>query len=58
MFKLIVNLKKRNGQLTIKYQGTIMNNPPREPFFKDILFDRIKFLSQKPKKAKLKKNIG
>lgn len=56
--QLIEKIKKRNKKLQITYQGTMMTNPPQEPNFKDILMDRIKFLAQKPKKAKLKKNMG
>lgn len=44
--------------MVIKYQGTMMKNPPREVNFKNMLMDRVKFVAQKPKKAKLKKNIG
>lgn len=36
----------------------MMKNPPREVNFKNMLMDRVKFVAQKPKKAKLKKNIG
>lgn len=56
--ELINKIKLWVPTLTIIYKGTLMSNPPEDVDFAPILIDRCKFLAMKPKKIKLKKNMG
>lgn len=47
-----------NTELKIIYKGQIKDQLLEEPNFKNILVDRMKTLALKPKKKKLKKNMG
>lgn len=55
MQKLIV---QNLGRLQIEYAGVMVPNDPVEVDFKKLLMARIRTLAAKPKKAKLKRDIG
>lgn len=48
----------RDPNIKIIYQGTLMSIPRLEADFRAILMDRIKALAIKPKKVKLRKDMG
>ncbi|XP_039449723.1 leucine-rich repeat-containing protein 74B-like [Culex pipiens pallens] len=48
----------RDPSKTISYQGVLMANPPRPVDVPEMLLDRCRFLGFKPKKKKLKRDLG
>lgn len=57
-FQMINRALEVNPELKIIYKGQIKEQPVEEANFKNILVDRIKALAMKPKKKKLRKNMG
>lgn len=51
-------LDQNYGRLQVEYAGIMLPNPPLEVDFKKLLMARIRTLAAKPKKAKLKRDIG
>lgn len=47
-----------NPDLKFVYKGQIKEEPAAEANFKMILIDRLKALAMKPKKKKLRKDMG
>uniref|UniRef100_A0A182PPY1 EF-hand domain-containing protein n=1 Tax=Anopheles epiroticus TaxID=199890 RepID=A0A182PPY1_9DIPT len=56
--KLCRICKRRYPTKQIIYQGVLRANPPRPVDVQDMLLERCRFLAQKPKKAKLKRDLG
>ncbi|XP_035891615.1 uncharacterized protein LOC118502959 [Anopheles stephensi] len=56
--KLCRLCKRKYPSKTIIYQGVIRANPARPVDVQDMLLDRCRFLAQKPKKAKQKRDFG
>uniref|UniRef100_A0A1Q3FTA4 Putative leucine-rich repeat protein n=1 Tax=Culex tarsalis TaxID=7177 RepID=A0A1Q3FTA4_CULTA len=48
----------RDPSKTVTYQGVLMSNPPRPVDVPEMLLDRCRFLGLKPKKKKLKRDLG
>lgn len=57
-FQLIRRGMRTNPELEIIYKGQIKEQPAEVVNFKNILVDRLKALAMKPKKKKLRKNMG
>ncbi|KAG4080753.1 hypothetical protein HA402_005933 [Bradysia odoriphaga] len=55
---LIRKAMRVNPELKFIYQGQIKEQPATDVNFKNILIDRLKALALKPKKKKLRKNMG
>ena len=52
------NAMAKYEKLKIVYKGILMNNLPEPVNMFNIVFDRCKYITMKPKKKKLKKEFG
>lgn len=57
-FQIVRRVIKVNDTLKIIYKGQIKDQPLEDANFKDILVNRLKALAMKPKKKKLRKDMG
>lgn len=55
---MVKKARNVNQQLNIIYKGQIKDQPLEEVDFKKLLADRMHALAMKPKKKKLRKNMG
>jgi hypothetical protein len=56
--KVIDKLKAKNPEVTLVYKGQLYPNPPEPVDLKSIAINRCRYLAQKPKRKKLRRDIG
>ncbi|KFB53561.1 AGAP012977-PA-like protein [Anopheles sinensis] len=56
--KLCEFFKRKTPSKQFTYQGVLLANPPRPVDLQEMLLERCRFLAMKPKKAKLKRDVG
>lgn len=57
-FQIVRRATTVNSELKIIFKGQIKDQPAEDANFKNILVDRLKALAMKPKKKKLRKDMG
>lgn len=57
-FQIVRRATTVNSELKIIFKGQIKDRPVEDANFKNILVDRLKALAMKPKKKKLRKDMG